>query len=342
MDESAPVDGESDETETRPTLKTIARLAGLAVPTVSRALNDAPDIGEETKARVREIARQIGYRPNRAGVRLRTGRTNVIALVIATEADVMNHTARLLTSIAGRLKGTPYHMIVMPYLNNQDPMEPIRYIVETGSADGIIFNQTQPRDPRIAYLIERNFPFVTHGRSDWDHPYADFDNSTFGRLAVEMLVARGRRRIALIRPPHAQSYSIHMRDGAAEAAQRLGCQIVEPEGVSSDMPSLEIEQGMVRHLSGPDACDGFVIPSINAVMATVTAAEQAGLVLGRDFDVVAKEALHFLRRFRREILTIHEDVGRTGSFLAEAMIRRIANPDAPPAQFLDVPDGPAL
>ncbi len=57
----------------RPTLKTIAYMTGLGVTTVSRALHDAPDIGQATKERVRLVAKQIGYRPNRAGVRLRTG-----------------------------------------------------------------------------------------------------------------------------------------------------------------------------------------------------------------------------------------------------------------------------
>src|SRR5262245_7635229 len=57
----------------RPTLKTIAFMTGLGVTTVSRALKDAPEIGEETRRRVQLVARQIGYRPNRAGVRLRTG-----------------------------------------------------------------------------------------------------------------------------------------------------------------------------------------------------------------------------------------------------------------------------
>ena len=66
----------------RPTLKTIAFMTGLGVTTVSRALKDAPDIGAETKERVRMVARQLGYQPNRAGVRLRTGKTNVIALVL--------------------------------------------------------------------------------------------------------------------------------------------------------------------------------------------------------------------------------------------------------------------
>ena len=55
----------------RPTLKTIAFMTGLGVTTVSRALKDAPDIGIETRKRVKLVADQVGYRPNRAGVRLR-------------------------------------------------------------------------------------------------------------------------------------------------------------------------------------------------------------------------------------------------------------------------------
>jgi LacI family transcriptional regulator len=324
----------------RPTLKTIARLAGLAVPTVSRALNDAPDIGGDTKLRVREIARQIGYRPNRAGVRLRTGRTSVISLVLPTEPDIMNHTARLIASLAEGLRGTPYHMIVTPFSQHEDPMTPIRYIVETASADGIVMNQTKPDDPRIAYLIERNFPFATHGRTGWNHPFADFDNTRFGEIAVEMLAGRGRRRLLLLRPPFGQTYSIHLDQGVAAAAARLGCTVVVPQHITSDTPGTEIEREMRPYLQGPDACDGFVIPSANAARAMIAAAEDLGLVIGRDFDVAAKEAMPFLRRFRREILTVFEDVSMAGTFIARALIHRIGHPDDPPLQLLDRPEGP--
>ena len=61
---------ETEPGDERPTLKTIAFLTGLGVTTVSRALKNGPEIGEETKERVRQIAKQVGYRPNRAGVRL--------------------------------------------------------------------------------------------------------------------------------------------------------------------------------------------------------------------------------------------------------------------------------
>ena len=66
-------------------------MTGLGVTTVSRALHDAPDIGQATKERVRLVAEQIGYRPNRAGVRLRTGKTNVISLILSVESEMLGH-----------------------------------------------------------------------------------------------------------------------------------------------------------------------------------------------------------------------------------------------------------
>lgn len=337
LKKSAAGDSKRGESDSRPTLKTIARLAGLAVPTVSRALNDAPDIGDETKRRVRDIATRVGYRPNRAGVRLRTGKTNVISLVLSTEHDMMNHTARLISSLASSLRATPYHLIITPYFPSEDPLDPIRYIVETGSADGIIINQTEPRDRRVAYMLERGFPFATHGRTEWQHPYADFDNAAFGALSVDRLVARGRRRIGLLRPPPTQSYAIHMHEGVRRAASQHGCALTIIEGVTSDAPSNQIENVLPRYLTGPQALDGMVIASPGAVMAAVSAAEDLGLVLGRDLDIAAKEAVPFLRRFRRDILTQYENVTDVGHFLGKALMHRIANPGSPPMQWLDVP-----
>ncbi len=72
-------------------------------------------------------------------------------------------------------------------------------------------------------------------------------------------------------------------------------------------------------------------------MAAIVGAEAQGLVLGRDFDVVSKEAIPMLRRFRRDLLIIPETVGKAGDFLARALIAAIERPDAPPEQGLEVP-----
>jgi LacI family transcriptional regulator len=321
----------------RPTLKTISGLSGLAVATVSRALSDAPDIGEETKRRVREIAERIGYRPNRAGVRLRTGKTNVIALVLSTEHEMMNHTARLIASVAGALRGTSYHLNITPYFPDQDPLDPVRYIVETRSADGVILNQTEPQDRRVRYLLDRGFPFATHGRTDWSHPFADYDNEVFGRLSVAALADRGRRRIGLLRPPERQSYSLHCDTGVRDEAVRRGCVAETISGATSDSTSAEVAEAVRRAMTRPDRPDGLVIPATIAAMVAVSAAEETGLVLGRDFDVASKEAIPFLGRFRPEIIVLPENVVVAGSFLARALMHRIANPEAEPMQYLDVP-----
>lgn len=323
----------------RPTLKTIAGETGLAVATVSRALKDAPDIGEETKKRVRAVAQRLGYRPNRAGVRLRTGKTNVIALILSTEADMMNHTSRLIYSIANALRGTAYHLVVMPYFPDQDPMDPVRYVVETESADGIILNQTRPGDPRVRYMTEQGFPFATHGRTGEDagHPFFDFDNETFARIAVRALVRRGRKRLYLIPPPGNQNYSLHMRAGfIAEAeAQGVVCEIAE--GYTSDSGADTVEAAVTARFARLPAPDGILSGSTNAAMAAVTGAERQGYDIGPDFDLVAKEAIRFLKRFRPEIIVVHEDVGRAGDFLARALISAIERPESDICQGLDVP-----
>jgi len=339
---TAPSDNSGDGSqagEERPTLKTIAQATGLAVATVSRALHDAPDIGERTKARVREVAQELGYRPNRAGVRLRTGKTNVISLVLSTEEHVMNHTARLIYSIADALRGTPYHMIVTPYTSADDPMDPIRYIVETKSADGVIINQIQPDDPRVRYMSERGFPFATHGRTEagLSHPYFDFDNRRFAELAVEELVRRGRRRLALLAPPVDQTYAGHMIDGFTDAARRLTCYHRVLDSITSDSSIGLVESEMATLMAGDDHPDGIVVGAASATMAVVAAAEAAGKQLGRDLDIVSKEAVPFLRFFRNEIIVVHEDVKEAGRSLAHALIHAIENREEPALQSLDTP-----
>lgn len=323
----------------KPTLKTIAEITGLAVPTVSRALNDAPDIKAQTKTLVREVARDIGYTPNRAGVRLRTGRTNVISLVLGAESTVMNHTAKLISAIAGELRGTNYHLNITTYFDGDDVMGPIRYIVETASADAVIFNQTMPDDPRIAYLMERKFPFVTHGRSQWadSHPWADYDNNTFGRLAAQSLVARGRRNILMLAPPMAQAYAQHMVAGAQDAATKAGVKLRFSGGITSDSDKDDLAECVSRMLAADPTIDAVICGSMMAAFGAVAAAESKGHEIGKSFDIFSKEALPFLNLFRPGIIAISENVERAGRFLAQATMARLANPSAPPRQDLEIP-----
>jgi len=325
----------------RPTLKTIAFMTGLGVTTVSRALKDAPEIGEETRKRVQLVARQVGYRPNRAGVRLRTGKTNVISLVLNTEEQIMGFVSDIIYGISESLADTPYHLIVTPYSRHKDPMEPVRYIVETGSADGIIISRTEPDDARVRYMRERSFPFATHGRTNMgiDHPFHDFDNDAYSHRAVEALVARGRRRLALLTPPPDLSYYHHTVDGFADALAETGAVEYPFNAVTIDNSMDQIRARTAQAMRRENRPDGFISSAGAATLAMVAGIEDAGLVVGRDVDVVSKQSSKLLHLFRPAILVVNEDFRLAGRELARCVIGSINGQPASALQSLSVLSG---
>lgn len=323
----------------RPTLKTISRISGLAIATVSRALSDAPDIGQDTKDLVHRIAEVIGYVPNRAGVRLRTGRTNVISLVVPAEGDVINSMSKLTNAIASELRGTVYHLNVLPWFPDEDPLRPIKYIVETRSADAIIFNMTEPEDPRVAYLLKQKFPFATHGRTIWcdRHAYYDYDNTAFMHVALKRLAARGRKNILAVLPPSNQNYSQDMARGLEQESRRLNINYRISRNVDSDQPSEDIRHWVTRRLTQSPEIDAVICSSSKVAIAAIVAIEKHGRKLGGDIDVYGKEVNPILKMFRENILVGFEDVGIAGRFLAKSVIQQLQDPAFPLMRHLENP-----
>lgn len=331
----------NDETSAkeRPTLKTLAFMTGLGVTTVSRALKDAPEIGAETRRRVQLVAKQIGYRPNRAGVRLRTGRTNVISLVLNTEREIMSFVSDIIYGVSEVLADTPYHLIVTPYSRSQDPLDPIRYLVETGSADGVIISRTQPNDPRASYMLEHGVPFATHGRTDMGlvHPYHDFDNHAFASEAVHYLAGKGRSRLALVTPPVGLTYYRHTVNGFADALSEVGAREIPFNTVSIDQSMEQIRMRTAQLMQRKDRPDGFVSSAAAATLAIVAGIEDAGLKLGRDVDVVSKQSSELLHLFRRELFVVNENFRLAGSELARSVLGWIGGAEPGSLQSLSKP-----
>lgn len=322
-----------------PTLKTIAFMTGYSVTAVSRALKDAPDIGSDTKERVRLVAKQIGYRPNRAGVRLRTGKTNVISLVLNIEEEVMGLTSQMVNGISETLRDTPYHLVVTPYSRDDDPLDPIRYIVETGSADGVILSRTELHDRRIRYLSDHNMPFATHGRTDMGivHPWHDYDNERFGRAAVDAAVRRGARKLGLIGPPDDLTYARHMKAGFSAGLRIHGLPSVPLQGVTVDDTLDTIQAYIYGVMRSADRPDGIICGSGGAAIAATAGIEQAGYRIGRDVQLVSKQHTNILKRFREEIEVMDEDIRLAGRDLATCVIRSIEGVAAEDLQFLSFP-----
>jgi LacI family transcriptional regulator len=324
----------SDE---RPTLKTIAQISGLAITTVSRALKDAPDLSKETKKRVKQIAREIGYVPDRAGIRLRTGKSQVIAIVLSTTENISDLIGELISHITHEIAHTTYHVVVTPELPNQNPMDPIEYLVQNQAADAVIFDRTEIEDERVAYLLKHKMPFATFGRTKWSdqHAYFDFDNYEFGRHAATRLQQQGRSNLLMVAPPSNHQYTKHLIEGASSVAQIEHSQFAVLPTANNDDNELKIGAALEDYLARHPETDGIICSSTMASVAAIKCIDKIGRALGKDIDLYTKNSSPYIGYFRPQIFTAKENVESAGHFLAKAAIHAIEHPSEPPLQKIE-------
>jgi LacI family transcriptional regulator len=331
---SAP--SESVRKSGKPTLRTIADLTGFAVTTVSRALSNAPQISLDTRKRVHEVAAEIGYLPDRAAQRLKTGRTNVISVLLDPHEEILGYGTSLMLGLATALKDTPYHLIVTPNFMIDSNVDAIRYIVRNGMADGLIFSRTEPFDPRVRLLLENGFPFVTHGRTEFStpHPYVDYDNFSFAYEATRRLIARGRRKPMIILPPKRMTFAQHLLHGFMTAVREAGVAYEIPTEIDLDCPVDQIRDYISRRAGEPDAPDGFACGGEVSALATITGMSDHGLTLGVEYDIVAKQTSKLLINIQPKVETIYEDLTDTGEQMGRILLARIAGDETTEMQVL--------
>lgn len=324
----------------KPTLKTIAQMTGFAVTTISRALNNAPELSQETRDRVQKIAAEIGYVPDRTALRLKTGRTNVISLVLAPNEEIFGFAASLVSGLTAAMRDTPYHLVMTPHFRKVESIEPIRHIVRNRMADGVIFSKVEPFDERVRFLLDNDFPFITHGRTEWpeQHPYVDFDNGAFAYGAVKRLAQRGCRKVSIVLPDSSLTYSGHLREGFMRAAAEAGLAAELATDVNLDSPPEAIRDYVIKRRRRPDAPNGFVCCSEVSALAVLTGLTDSGLVIGETGFVVCKQSSPLFNQFRPAAETVFEDFTAAGERLGSLLLRRINGEPPEILHHLDVPN----
>jgi LacI family transcriptional regulator len=323
----------------RPTLKTIADLTGLSLSTVSLSLRGGAALKEETRKRVEEAAAQLGYVPDRAGVRLRTGKTNVIALVLDSAEDSIDFARHMIQGIGEAIRGSRYHLTVAPEFDRTASVDTIRYILGNRTADGVIITHTAPEDPRVKLAADAGFPFVTHGRTRFAEPHAyhDFDSEKFAAMAVERLVQKGCHRLLLVNGDNTTTNYFNVV-AAFEAATRQA-------GVTGRVIDTAIPHQRVAEMrdygralaSEPDRPDGIICDNEMGTIALIGGLQDAGLTLGKDVEIVAKQTSDVLPTFFPKVDTISEDINAAGMELTRLLLRRIAGEPAEALQTLGEP-----
>jgi LacI family transcriptional regulator len=323
----------------KPTLKTIAQMTGLAVTTISRALNNAPELAQDTRDRVQKIAAEIGYLPDRAALRLKTGRTNVISLVLEPDEQIYGFGSSLVQGLTEAMRDTAYHLVIMPQFRNVQPIEPIRHIVRNRMADGVIFSKVEPFDERIRLLIDSDFAFVSHGRSSWPdaHPWVDFDNEAYAYGATMRLVQKGCKKVSIVLPDSALSYTEHLKTGIARAAAETGIAYEFAADVNLNSPTDAIRNYVIKRAKRPDAPDGYVCASEISALAVIGGLTDSGQTVGKTAFVVAKQASPLFDQFQPGADTVPEDFVKAGRHLGALLLRQLNGEGPDKLHYMDEP-----
>ncbi len=339
MNHNGPRLPAQSEATDRPTLKTVAEITGLAVTTVSRALANDPKIAEATRARVSEAAKLIGYAPNHAARRLRTGKTMVINLLLDPHFEVLGFGNALLVGATMALEGSGYNLVVTPHFNDVDPLVPIQNIVTNRLADGILFSRTGPFDARVRFLLEQKFPFVSHGRTEFTEPHSwvDYDNEEFAYRATLRLVEKGCHNVCVLLPPESLTFCQHLRYGVMRAVRETGVGYHIPTTVTLDSSMQEINEWAGALATSEGRPDGFICPGEASFLAVRNAFRSHGLRAGRDYQAVVKSISGILSQIDPDIDTIYEDVEEAGRMMASQLLAMLSDDTLPRPSNLQKP-----
>jgi LacI family transcriptional regulator len=276
------------------TLKDISVELGLSVATISRALNGFPEVNARTRDRVTEMARKMGYTPNRVAQRLVTGRSGMVGMIVRLLADMSSDQTFLegVTGLTAALAAQDVDM-VLAVDQHDDPTVAYQRMLGRNIIDGFILNAPERHDPRVSFLQARGVPFVMHGQDAdvVDYAFYGIDNKAVSTDAVNLLTALGHRRIALLNGDPRYAFAQDRLEGFQDAMGAMGLP-VPAAFIAGERPSEGFGYSM-----GLAMLSGRLGPRPTAVMCASTltasglmrAVRDLGLRVPADLSVMAHD-----------------------------------------------------
>ncbi len=307
----------------------IARLAGVSKSTVSRALNDSPLIREETKAKIRSIARQHNFQLNVPARQLSLRQSRTIAFVTHayhkefSVADLFG--LEIMGGVSSGLAHQGYDMLVI-HVDPQDTKW-IRQYYDTGRVDGFILLTATRKQVHVKALIDTGIPFITWGVPLPGQKYCSItgDNFTGGKTATGHLISLGRRKIGFIGGPEYELEVQHRLDGYRSALQEAG-RDVEPELVEyGNFSNTSGAGAMQRLLDQSPEIDAVFVNSDLMAIAAMDAIRANGRRVPEDIAVVGYDDLSIAEHSNPPLTTIRQNVPLAGKMLAQNLIQYLGS-----------------
>ncbi len=306
------------------TIADIARLAGVSKSTVSRALNDSPLIGEETKARIRALARQYNFQINAPARRLSMQESRTIAFVTHayhkdfSVADLFG--LEIMGGISSGLASRDYDLLVI-HVDPNDTKWAHQYF-DTGRVDGFILMTSTHKQTHVKALLELGAPFIVWGIPQPRQKYCSVtgDNFNGGRLATEHLINIKRKKIGFIGGPP-DELEVQQRQAGYESALKEAGREVDP---------VVLEYGNFSNTSGAEAMKRLLekVPDIDAVfvnsdlmaIAAMDEIREHGRRVPEEVAVVGYDDLSIAEHSNPPLTTIRQNIPLAGKLLAQNLI----------------------
>lgn len=312
---------------TRPTLRDIAREAQLSVTQASRALNDHDDVAPTTKELVRRVAAELNYVPNLEARRLQDPLhgSGTIGIILGSESLRFSdpYFGNLLSAMVVEADKHGLQLQLSTPPPDADSTAPYDQAVRQRRVDGFVLVRTLVDDPRVDFLLERNVPFVTFGRtmnSD-RHAVVDAVADSLGPAVVH-LVEFGHRRIACLAEP------LHF----AIAAQRLASfsKAIEDAGafIGLEEPTILVagfheDDGLAattQLLTAPNPPTAIVALNDLLALGALRAAENLGLHVPGELSVVGFDDIGAAGLVRPGLTTMRQPAEDVGAMLVDELV----------------------
>ena len=325
----------------RPTIADIARRAGLTKSAVSFALNGQPGVSERTRARVLEIAQEIGWQPNSAARALSDGRAGAFGLVVDRPPRTLGVEPwfmQLIGGIQSELAAAHVSLLFTLVQDQDAEIELYRSWWAQRRVDGIFLVDLRLDDRRVAMLAELGLPTVALGSAigAGELPALFFDERAAVWTVVEHLVALGHRRIGQVSGIPTLWHTKLRADAFAEAVAELGVTGRHAQGDYSRESGAEATRKL---LAEPEPPTAILYDNDVMAIAGALAARELGLELPRQLSIVAWDDSPLCELVQPALTALHRDIIAYGARAARQLLAiteggAVAPPVAEPSHIL--------
>lgn len=299
-----------------PTMKDVARLAGVSAASVSYVLNDLGKVSPEVAERVRRAAQELGYSRNTAAAALRTGRTKVIGCIVPTLTSPVF--PQIMRAIHERARASGYAtFVVESEIGGEE--EAANMLANHGVDGAIALLEARPR-----ILDDPRFPIVVLDREIAGLDSVQCDHRAGGALIADHAVALGHRRIGLL-SGHGEMISSRLRREGLTAALRGRAEIAWEVEVPL---TVELPPKVMDRLRDSDATFIACVNDTVAV-AALNGLKSMGISVPGAVSVMGFDDMQYAHWPLFDLSTIHQPLSELGARAVDLILRRIETPTIP-------------